>query len=82
IEIWKAVDEEQLRKDLLSIKEKGISSIAVALLHSYCFPDHELRVGEIARDMGFTNVSLSHQIIAMQKYVPRAHTGFLTNSSS
>ncbi|CAM2705572.1 unnamed protein product [Rotaria socialis] len=74
IEIWKAVDEEQLRKDLLSIKEKGISSIAVALLHSYCFPDHELRVGEIARDMGFTNVSLSHQIIAMQKYVPRAHT--------
>jgi hypothetical protein len=26
--------------------------------------------------MGFTNVSLSHQIIAMQKYVPRAHTGF------
>jgi N-methylhydantoinase A/oxoprolinase/acetone carboxylase beta subunit len=42
---------------------------------SLSFPDHELRVGEIARDMGFTNVSLSHQIIAMQKYVPRAHTG-------
>ncbi|CAF0933153.1 unnamed protein product [Rotaria sordida] len=74
IEIWKAVDEEQLRKELGKIKEKGILSIAVALLHSYCFPDHELRVGEIARDMGFTNISLSHQIIAMQKYVPRAHT--------
>ena len=42
---------------------------------SISFPDHELRVGEIAREMGFTNVSLSHQIIAMQKYVPRAHTG-------
>ncbi|CAF1450520.1 unnamed protein product [Adineta steineri] len=74
IEVWKEVDEEQLRKDLNAIKEKGILSVAVALLHSYCFPDHELRVGEIARDMGFTNVSLSHQIIAMQKYVPRAHT--------
>ncbi|CAF1096220.1 unnamed protein product [Rotaria sp. Silwood1] len=74
IEIWKAVDEEQLRKDLIKIKEKGILSIAVALLHSYCFPDHELRIGEIAHEMGFTNVSLSHQIIAMQKYVPRAHT--------
>ncbi|CAF1236260.1 unnamed protein product [Adineta steineri] len=74
IEVWKEVDEEQLRKDLNVIKEKGILSVAVALLHSYCFPDHELRVGEIARDMGFTNVSLSHQIIAMQKYVPRAHT--------
>ncbi|CAF3985776.1 unnamed protein product, partial [Rotaria sp. Silwood1] len=35
IEIWKAVDEEQLRKDLIKIKEKGILSIAVALLHSY-----------------------------------------------
>ncbi len=43
------------------------------------FPDHELRVGEIARDMGFANVSLSHQIIAMQKYVPRAHTGLSQN---
>lgn len=41
----------------------------------FSFPEHELRVGEIAREMGFTNVSLSHQIIAMQKYVPRAHTG-------
>ncbi|CAF4974038.1 unnamed protein product [Rotaria sp. Silwood1] len=38
------------------------------------FPDHELRVGEIACDMGFTNISLSHKIIAMQRYVPRAHT--------
>ncbi|CAF0887500.1 unnamed protein product [Adineta ricciae] len=74
IEVWQAVDEEQLRKDLSIIKEKGISSIAVALLHSYCFPDHELHVGTIAHDMGFTNISLSHQIIAMQKYVPRAHT--------
>lgn len=44
------------------------------------FPDHELRVGEIARDMGFTNISLSHQIIAMQKYVPRAHTGSIRRS--
>lgn len=43
----------------------------------FSFPDHEQRVGEIAREMGFTNVSLSHQIIAMQKYVPRAHTGFI-----
>ncbi|CAF4343200.1 unnamed protein product, partial [Adineta steineri] len=58
IEVWKEVDEEQLRRDLNVIKEKGILSVAVALLHSYCFPDHELRVGEIARDMGFTNVSL------------------------
>lgn len=35
IEIWKDVDEKQLRKDLTAIKEKGISSVAVALLHSY-----------------------------------------------
>lgn len=35
IEIWKDVNEEQLRRDLTTIKEKGISSIAVALLHSY-----------------------------------------------
>ena len=47
----------------------------------FSFPDHEQRVGEIAREMGFTNVSLSHQILAMQKYVPRAHTGFILKSN-
>lgn len=39
------------------------------------FGDHEIRIGEIAHEMGFKNISLSHQIIAMQKYVPRSHTG-------
>lgn len=52
-----------------------ILKIRYTLSSLFSFPDHELRVGEIARDMGFINVSLSHQIIAMQKYVPRAHTG-------
>ena len=44
------------------------------------FPDHELRVGDIARELGFTSVSLSHQIIAMQKYVPRSHTGLFEDT--
>lgn len=49
------------------------------VLISSSFPDHELRVGEIAREIGLTSVSLSHQIIAMQKYVPRSHTGPLSS---
>ena len=35
IEVWKSVDEKRLREDLSRIQSKGISSIAVALLHSY-----------------------------------------------
>lgn len=33
--ILKQIDEDALKKDLVLLKEKGINSIAVALMHSY-----------------------------------------------
>ena len=52
----------------------GILSLAVALIHSYTFHEHELRVAEVARSIGFTNVSLSSQIMPMVRLVPRGFT--------
>ena len=40
--------------------EKGFDSVAVVLMHSFACPEHELAIGEIARKIGFTQVSLSH----------------------
>jgi 5-oxoprolinase (ATP-hydrolysing) len=57
----------------------GISSLAVALMHSYTFDEHELKVAEIAKSVGFKNVSLSSQIMPMVRLVPRGFTASVLN---
>ncbi|RVE51001.1 hypothetical protein evm_004292 [Chilo suppressalis] len=72
--VIKNLDEEEVRKDLLKLREKGIESIAVVLAHSYTYHDHELRVGKIASDLGFSQVSLSHAVTSMVRMAPRGYT--------
>ena len=39
-----------------AVRKKGIESVAVVLKNSYLFPDHERQVGELAKELGFTQV--------------------------
>jgi len=41
-------------------------------MHGYNFPHHEALIGKIAKEIGFTHVSLSHELMPMIKLVPRA----------
>uniref|UniRef100_A0A2M4A7B1 Putative oxoprolinase n=1 Tax=Anopheles triannulatus TaxID=58253 RepID=A0A2M4A7B1_9DIPT len=68
------LDEAEVRTALGAIRESGIQSLAVALAHSYACPEHELRVGEIARELGFSYVTLSHQAMPMCRLVARGFT--------
>ncbi len=52
VRILRRPDSEEIRKQLTTIFEKGIKSIAVCLMHGYTFPDHEAMVGKIAREVG------------------------------
>ncbi|XP_049879808.1 5-oxoprolinase [Pectinophora gossypiella] len=72
--IVKDVDEEAVKRDLMPLREKGIDSIAVVLAHSYTHHEHELRIGKIATELGFKQVSLSHAITSMVRMVPRGFT--------
>ena len=72
VRILQRPDEESIRKQLQEVRDSGIKSIAVCLMHGYTFPDHEAVVGRIANDIGFTHVSLSHELMPMIKLVPRA----------
>lgn len=72
--VRRAPDLADLRARLLEVRESGIASLAVVLKHSAIFPDHERAVGELARELGFTQVSLSSSIMAMVKMVPRGYT--------
>ncbi|KAG8979331.1 hypothetical protein FRB93_010136 [Tulasnella sp. JGI-2019a] len=51
--------------------DEGYTSIAVVLAHSYTYPEHELLLGKIAEMAGFTQISLSSQLLPMIKMVPR-----------
>ncbi|KAG0246141.1 hypothetical protein BGX31_004330 [Mortierella sp. GBA43] len=60
-----------VRKQLQDLYDQGFRSIAVCLLHSYTFVEHEQAVGALAKEIGFTDISLSSAIMPMIKMVPR-----------
>jgi 5-oxoprolinase (ATP-hydrolysing) len=72
VRILERPDPKDIKQKLQNLYDDGYRSIAVCLLHSYTFPDHEKLVGEIAEDIGFTHISLSSQLMPMIKLVPRA----------
>lgn len=74
IRILRPLDREKTRATIQSIWDKGIRSLSIALLHSYTYPEHELQVAEIAKDIGFENLSVSSQIQPMIKLVSRANS--------
>ena len=73
--MWHDLDSFQLKKDLKRVLAKGIKSLAVVLMHSYAFIKHEQQIGALAREVGFTHVSLSHETMPMVRIVPRGFTG-------
>ncbi|XP_018494081.2 5-oxoprolinase [Galendromus occidentalis] len=68
------LDTEKLRKDLGRIKAQGIQSLAVVLMHSYTFPEHEDLVESIANKFGFSHISRSADVMPMVRAVPRGFT--------
>lgn len=68
------VDEVAVRQALSDARDQGVSSVSVVLAHSYACPEHELRVGAIARELGFSHVTLSHQAMPMCRVVARGYT--------
>lgn len=72
-----ALDEAALWEQLVAAKAQGLDSCAVAFLHSWKNPVHELRAGQLARAAGFTQVVLSHQASPGIGLLPRAETAVL-----
>ncbi|MBO9465089.1 hydantoinase B/oxoprolinase family protein [Tropicibacter sp. R15_0] len=62
------------REALTQAYNQGYRSIAIALMHSYRFSEHEQRLGEMAQQCGFTQISLSHEVSPLIKLVGRGDT--------
>jgi 5-oxoprolinase (ATP-hydrolysing) len=69
-----AVNAEQVRQDLQTAFDGGIRSCAIVLMHSYRYPDHEIQVAAIAKSIGFTHISISHQVSPAIKLISRGDT--------
>ncbi len=68
------LDVNAARQALLQAHKNGYRSVAIALMHGYRYTDHEVQLGEIARELGFSQVSLSHQASPLIKLVSRGDT--------
>ena len=70
----KSVDPQQVRQDLEAVYKTGIDCCAIVLMHGYRYTHHELQVAEIAEEIGFTQISISHQVSPLMKLVSRGDT--------
>jgi 5-oxoprolinase (ATP-hydrolysing) len=63
-----------VRAALERAKADGINAVAVVLMHAYRYNDHEQQVAELARELGFPQVSASHEVSPLIKLVGRGDT--------
>ena len=73
-EVLKPLDEEQARAAFQSVRDSGIDAVAIVLMHGWQFRDHEQRLAEIARELGFAQVSVSHEVAPLIKLIGRGDT--------
>jgi 5-oxoprolinase (ATP-hydrolysing) len=66
--------ETGLVEDLQNAYDAGIRSCAIVLMHGYRYPDHEQQVASLAKELGFTQISVSHQVSPLMKLVSRGDT--------
>lgn len=69
-----ALDESETRRGLEDLRAKGFRSLAIVFMHAYKFPAHEAAVARLAREMGFEQVSVSHEVSPLIKFVGRGDT--------
>ncbi len=68
------LDEAHLRERLWAAFDAGLRSVAIVFMHGYRYTAHEQAAARIARELGFTQVSTSHQTSPMMKFVSRGDT--------
>ena len=68
------LDERGAARALRAAAAAGFRAVAVVCLHGYRYPAHEARIGELARQAGFTQVSLSYETTPLMKLVSRGDT--------
>ncbi|HEY0489216.1 MAG TPA: hydantoinase B/oxoprolinase family protein [Telluria sp.] len=73
-DVVRAIDEDATRAALQAAYDSGLRSLAIVFMHGYRYNGHEAAAARIARGIGFTQVSVSHEVSPMMKLVARGDT--------
>ena len=73
IRVLKRPDYDMIRKDLENLWNEGYQNVAIALMHSYTYPEHEITISKLAKDIGF-EVAVSSELQPMIRIVSRAQS--------
>jgi 5-oxoprolinase (ATP-hydrolysing) len=73
-EVLLALDAEAARRDLQLSYDRGLRAIAIVLMHGYRHAAHEVALAQIARIIGFTQISVSHEVGPLIKLIGRGDT--------
>jgi 5-oxoprolinase (ATP-hydrolysing) len=68
------LNEAAARDGLNKFHRDGLRAIAIVLMHGYRYPVHERRLSELAAQVGFTQISVSHEVCPLMKLVDRGDT--------
>jgi 5-oxoprolinase (ATP-hydrolysing) len=72
--VEKEPDLAAVRAELQAALADGIKAVAIVFMHAYRYSEHEQRVAALAREMGFSQVSVSHEVSPLIKLVGRGDT--------
>ncbi|MBQ5945890.1 hydantoinase B/oxoprolinase family protein [Massilia sp. ST3] len=73
-DVVQPLDEAASRAALQQAFDSGLRSIAIVFMHGYRHTAHEAAVARMAREIGYTQVSVSHEVSPMMKLVARGDT--------
>jgi 5-oxoprolinase (ATP-hydrolysing) len=75
--VLQAPDESRIRAQLAELRDLGIQSLAICLLHGFAHPAHEMLIARVAEELGFHDVSVSSRVAPLVKIVSRGDTTVL-----
>jgi 5-oxoprolinase (ATP-hydrolysing) len=73
-EVLVPLNVERVRRDLEIARREGYRSIAILFMHAYRHPRHERQVAGHAREIGYEQVSVSHEVSPLMKLISRGDT--------
>jgi 5-oxoprolinase (ATP-hydrolysing) len=73
-EVLVPLDEAEAVRTLQELRTQGFDSLAILLMHGWAFPAHERQLAALARQSGFAQVSVSHEVAPLIKLISRGDT--------
>lgn len=73
-EVLQPLDMAEVQQVLETARDAGYRALAIVFMHGYRYTEHERQVAQLAREMGFAQVSVSHECSPLMKFVSRGDT--------